>query len=149
MTYHYVESGLDNVWLANGYEHRKTKYGEGLSITDAKGLHKVIGRWLINLPKPLIGAELRFLRLEMELSQKSLAGIIGADEQAVRRWEKARKKAINGPADRLVRALYKECLGGDGSVRRMVERLAELDVIDAPKGHFDHTPKGWRDEARA
>jgi hypothetical protein len=27
--YRYTESGLTNVWLANGYTLRKTKYGEG------------------------------------------------------------------------------------------------------------------------
>lgn len=28
--YRYTESGLTNVWLANGYPIRKTKYGEGV-----------------------------------------------------------------------------------------------------------------------
>ncbi len=32
--YRYTESGVTNVWLANGYTIRKTKYGEGVSIHD-------------------------------------------------------------------------------------------------------------------
>jgi hypothetical protein len=44
-----------------------------VSITDIAGLHKVIGLWLIKLPEPPNGAELRFLRLEMEITQGHLA----------------------------------------------------------------------------
>lgn len=142
--YHYTDSGLDNVWLENGYTVHQTPYGEGVSIQDSDGLHKAIGQWLVSLPKPLNGAELRYLRLEMDLTQKSLAGILGQDEQAVRRWEKARKRAIHGSADRLLRALYGEYVEGDGSVRSMVDRLAELDQIDSPVAHFCETESGWR-----
>jgi putative transcriptional regulator len=144
MAYHYTDSGLDNIWLDNGYATHETVYGEGVSIHDSEGLHRAIGEWLISLPKPLDGAELRFIRLEMELTQKALAGILGADEQAVRRWEKARTRAINGSADRLLRALYSEYLLGDGSLRKMVDRLASLDEIEPVEMRFRETREGWR-----
>ena len=31
--YHYTDGGLRNVWLANGYEIKKTPYGEGVAFT--------------------------------------------------------------------------------------------------------------------
>ena len=142
MAYHYKESGLDNVYLENGFKVHQTPYGEGVSIANAEGLHQMIGEWLVSVPKRLNGAELRFLRLEMELTQRDLGALLGQDEQAVRRWEKYRTRPINGSADRLLRALYNEYVGGDGTVRRMVDRLAELNVIEAPKvtlkEHDDH-----------
>lgn len=144
MAHHYRECGLDNVYLHNGFKIHKTKYGEGISIEDTEGLHRALGRWLIELPKPLIGAELRFLRLEMDLSQKALAAIIGSTEQNVRRWEKARNRAIPGLADRLARALYGEHNGSDGSLRRMVERLAKLDQIDHATARLRETKRGWQ-----
>ncbi|MCL2715988.1 MAG: transcriptional regulator [Alphaproteobacteria bacterium] len=128
--YHYKESGLDNVFLENGYQVHKTPYGEGVSITESVALHQAIGQWLIFLPKPLNGAELRFLRVEMDTTQRHLAGIIGATEQTLRLWEKHRKKSIPGPADRLVRTLYSEFIGGDGSIRRRLEKLADLDQLE-------------------
>jgi DNA-binding transcriptional regulator YiaG len=143
MSYHYTESGLDNVYLGNGYTIHETKYGKGVSIQDTEGLHRVIGRWLVELPKPLNGAELRFLRLEMDLSQKALAGIIGSTEQNVRRWEKDRKKPIQGMADRFVRGLYSEYVGGDGGLRRLVDRLAELDQIDHATATLCKTGSDW------
>lgn len=145
MSYHYVDSGLDNVWLEDGYTIHQTPYGEGVSIHNTDGLHKAIGRCLIAIPKPLNGAELRFLRLEMELTQKAIAGLLNADEQAIRRWEKARTKPFNGSADRLLRVIYKEFADGDGSVRAMVKRLEELDQVEPTKIRFRETERqGWQ-----
>lgn len=141
--YHYTDSGLENIYLANGFEIHETPYGGGVSIVDTAGLHRQIGRWLIDLPKPLSGAELRFLRLEMELSQAKLAAVIGSEEQTVRRWEKARAKAMPGPADRMLRLLYNEYIGGDGSVRARVDRLAELDQIQQARAELRRDEADW------
>jgi DNA-binding transcriptional regulator YiaG len=144
VAYHYRESGLDNVFLENGYEQHQTPYGKGASIQDVEGLHKAIGLWLANEPVALTGAALRFLRIEMELTQRALAGILGATEQTLRLWERGRKKAIPGPADRLLRALYIEYAQGASSVRQLVDRLAELDTVAHATAHMRETPEGWR-----
>jgi putative transcriptional regulator len=143
MSYHYTDCGLDNVWLCNGFAEINTPYGKATSVHGLEKLHRVIGDVIISLPKHLNGAELRFIRTEMELTQKNLAGIIGSDEQAVRRWEKARNKPMNGSADFLLRALFREYLHGDGSTRCMVDRLNDLDQIETPKLEFRETPNGW------
>jgi DNA-binding transcriptional regulator YiaG len=143
MVYKYTESGLDNVYLKNGYTIHKTPYGEGVSIQDTEGLHKVIGRWLISQPTPIIGAELRFLRIELDMTQKNLAGILGTTEQTLRLWEKYRNKPIQGSADRLLRALYEEYLNGNSSVRLMVERLADLDQAERTTGCLKKGARGW------
>jgi putative transcriptional regulator len=124
--YQYKESGLSNVYLDNGYRVNRTPYGEGISIIDTESLHKAIGHRLVTMQSPLNGAELRFLRLEMETTQKDLAGMLGTTEQTLRLWEKNRTKSINGTADRLLRALYSDYAGGKGSVRRMLKRLADI-----------------------
>ncbi|UPT97269.1 helix-turn-helix domain-containing protein [Bradyrhizobium barranii subsp. apii] len=144
MSYHYTESGLDNIYLIDGYTVHKTSYGEGVSIQNTAGLHKAIGKWLVARPIPLNGAELRFLRTEMELTQRDLAGIIGATEQTLRLWEKGRGKLIPGTADRLVRALYSEFVGGDVHIRKMLDRLAELDRLENGRGCFSKTNSTWK-----
>ena len=121
-TYHYRESGLDNVYLENGYRKHKTAYGEGVSIIDTEGLHKVIGQTLICAQRPLNGAELRFLRIEMETTQKDPAGMLGTSEQTLRLWEKDREvpPRFSGspPPDHVLRLCgeervrYVECCGG-------------------------------------
>lgn len=144
MAYRYIESGLDYIWLENGYKFHETPYGEGVSIEDTEGLHRAIGEFLVSVPRPFTGSELRFIRLEMELSQKSLSALIGVEEQAVRRWEKNSGKTFSGPADRLVRAIYDEYLKGEGSVRKMVDRLAHLDEKKPEATLFVDSEDGWR-----
>ena len=148
MTYHYTESGLDNIYLENGFTISSTPYGEGVSILDTEGLHKAIGRWLVAVPKALNGAELRFLRLEMETTQRHLAALLGTTEQSLRLWERHRTKAIPGSADRLLRALYKESIGDDPSVRRILKRLAELDQIEGAEVAFKKNDNGrWKQQS--
>jgi DNA-binding transcriptional regulator YiaG len=144
MTHHYTDSGLDNVYLENGYTIHQTPYGEGVSIENVEGLHRAIGQWLVSLPKPLNGAECRFLRLEMSMSQRDLAGSLGLEEQAVRRWEKNRDGHFNGAADRLLRILYVAYCDENSIVRELVERLNQLDQIEHADACFTDSGAGWR-----
>ena len=142
--YHYTESGLDNIYLVDGFTIHKTPYGEGVAIQNTAGLHKAIGKHLVARPIPLNGAEVRFLRTEMELTQRDLAGIIGATEQTLRLWEKNRGKFIPGTADRLLRALYSEFIGGDVHIRKMLERLADLDRLENGPTCFKKNNSSWK-----
>jgi DNA-binding transcriptional regulator YiaG len=145
MVYRYTESGLDNVFLDGGVTIHKTPYGKGVSIQNTAGLHKVIGQWLIARPLPLNGAELRFLRTEMELTQRALAGILGTSEQTLRLWEKARGKFITGSADRLLRTVYSEFLGNNVHIRQMLQKLADLDRLEnSAEAYFHKTSKSWK-----
>ena len=76
MSYHYLESGLPYVWLEDGYTIEEDEvYGKLVSIEDVQGLHDAIGRFIIDERRTLIGAEFRFLRTELEWSQKQTASI--------------------------------------------------------------------------
>lgn len=142
--YHYTEVGLQNVWLANGYHVRKTSYGKAVSIEDADGLHKAIGRMLAR-KSHLTGAEFRFLRKELDLSQNRLAVLLGTTEQTVALWEKRGK--IPTTADRMFRAIYTETMEGNVKLREMIERAADLDRKTEPRMVFQDTEKGWLPQA--
>lgn len=130
MSYHYTESGLDNVWLEDGFiieDHKN--YGPLLSITNVRGLHEAIGRWLVGQPRALNGAEFRYLRTELDLSQKSLAVVLGVTEQAVAKWEKVRDKSVaNKSAERLLRLAYINYLDGKPEFSAVIDRLTQLDA---------------------
>jgi putative transcriptional regulator len=76
----------------------------------------------------------------MDQTQRDLAAVLNTQEQTFRLWEKHRDKAVPGPADRLLRALYGEFIGGDGSICRMLNRLAELDQLERAEGSFRERP---------
>lgn len=129
--YHYTDCGLRNVWLANGVRRHRTPYGPGISIESLPALHRAIGLWLVRKPKSLTGAEVRFLRKELDLSQKALAEIVGQTEQTVSLWE--RRGRIPKTADRFIRALYRETVEGNAQIRNLVANLAAKDAKDHEK----------------
>lgn len=129
--YHYKESGLDNVTLVNGYYEEDTAYGRMVSFDNIEGLHKAIGKWLVKLPRPLNGAELRFLRHELDLSQKGMATMLGVAEITVRRWERNLDKPLPPTPDRYLRVAYSSWTDERESIRELVGMLAEMDQVDA------------------
>ena len=139
--YHYTESGLRNVWLANGYKIRNVGGEEAAAIHDVDELHRAIGRNLARKAR-LTGAELRFLRKEMGLSQNRLAEMLGSTEQTVSLWERRGRMPVG--YDRLLRAFYLEFLDGNVKLKEMVDRLVDLDRKDDEKTVFEDTDTGWK-----
>lgn len=140
--YHYQECGLRNVWLVNGYQEHGTPYGSGVSIENVEGLHSLIGGNLAREKPILTGAEFRFLRKELGLSQSRLAHWWGYDPQSVALWEK--RGRVPKIADRFIRAIYLEKNAGSPSISEIVERLADADKTEETRLTFEETPAGWR-----
>ncbi|MGE0151984.1 MAG: helix-turn-helix domain-containing protein [Reyranellaceae bacterium] len=130
--YHYTESGLDNVWLVNGYTKHKTSYGDGMSFKNVEKLHAAIVDSLVRKPGRLSGREFRFLRLELGLSQKALAELVETDENGIGRWERGVSQVPAG-VDRLIRAWCQERFHGSAAIEDMLKTLAQShDTADAP-----------------
>ena len=143
--YHYTESGLSNVWLANGFELQKTEYGKGVAIADVKGLHRIIAKYLVDNKARLTGNEFRFLRKELGLSQAKLAKLWGYDAQTIALWEKG--KRIPVIADRFIRAYYREVAEGNAHIVEMIERLNDMDLREDKRLIFEKTKSGWHAKA--
>jgi len=124
--YNYTSCGLENIYLENGYTTTDSPYGETVAIQDIKGLHKAIGLSIIESPNALTSSEIKFLRKEMDWSQKVLAYCLDTKVITVRKWESG-DNTISGPADRLLRALYKECVDDGSSIKKMIDKIAQLD----------------------
>lgn len=141
--YHYRECGLRNVWLANGYQEHDTPYGAGISIDDVEGLHHVIARGLIAKGGKLTGAEFRFLRQEMGLSQAKLATMMGNEAQTIALWEK--RSTQPKLADRFVRAIYREQDEGNAHILQMLERLVDSDLEESDvRFTLEQGGDGWK-----
>jgi len=141
----YDDCGLRNVWLSNGFQYINVEgVGKCLEIKNVPALHSAIAHSLVRYKKKLIGAEIRFLRVEMGLSQKSLGDLVGVDEQTVSLWERsARKPALS--AERMLRLLYLEHADGKTKVAEIINKLNEMDrQVDDAKYVFEPTKTGWR-----
>ena len=126
-SYHYVECGLPNVWLANGYEKVPSPYGEGVSIRDIKGLHRCLARALCDKPEGLTGAEFRFLRRELDFSQTMMGELVGVGARQIRNIELG-EKLVGEPYNRLIRHMYMARIDPKNSYIELFERLRSLDV---------------------
>jgi DNA-binding transcriptional regulator YiaG len=128
--YQYSECGLDYIYLANGFDYVTSPAGKAIVIQDVDGLHEAIGRFLLRERATLGGAEIRFVRHELGLSQSSLACNLGVTEQTVRRWEQDRQ-SLPKTADAVLRLMYSEKFGGNEKVSNILKRMADLeDEID-------------------
>jgi putative transcriptional regulator len=102
--YHYLASGLDNVFLLNGVSIDETSYGPMVTIRNLNGLHRAIGLHIFEKDGPLTGPEFRFLRKQMELTQRELAELMKISDQTIANYEKGKTEL--GPADPLMRIQY-------------------------------------------
>ena len=146
MNYQYRESGLDNVWLESGFTVEiHPNYGELVSIKNVRELHRAIGLWLIMQPRTLTGAEFRFLRTELDMSQRVLGHLLGVSEQAMAKWEKARAKAVaNRAAERLLRIVYYQWVEGKSEFSTLLDRVTKLDAeLAEAELHMKNAGDGW------
>ena len=147
-TYHYRESGLDSVYLVNGFELNDGR----LKIHEIEGLHRAIGRWLLSARKILSGAEIRFLRHELELPQAAVALLLGVTERTVIRWENDRnsRNSSNPAAERALRLLYLEKALGAPKVSEALNRIANLEDQRDQCGEFSYSDdQGWHEDLAA
>ncbi len=142
--YHYTESGLQNVWLSNGFKSRKVAGGMAVAIVDADNLHRAIGRAIASKGY-MTGADFRFLRKELDLSQTRFGSLIGVSEESVSLWE--RRGRVPKSASRIMQAIYLEMLDGNVKIKELVERLAGLDRVPQARMVFEDTRQGWKEAA--
>lgn len=143
--YHYVQCGLENVWLRNGFTVKDTPYGKAVSIQNVEGLHDTIANALTEKPGQLTGQEFRFLRQQLEMSQKRLGEVFGKDAQTIANWEK--KKNVSRDADFLIRHIYRQTRGGRQIYVEMVDHLNMLDLQEYTSLEFEEIAGGWQKAA--
>jgi putative transcriptional regulator len=150
--FHYVQCGLDNVWLTSGVEVTETEYGNGFRVRDAGELHEAIAKSIINGSRRLRGQEARFLRVQLNLSQEAMAKILGVDRATVIRWERSREKGLSLIQDIAVRTTYAARHSGDNFLLSVIKELQEADEKshgDAYRQVFEASNHGWREKLAA
>ena len=140
--YQYKTCGLNTVYLANGYDTAEFDGEIATSIHDIDGLHKAIGRNLAELSRALTGSEFRFLRVEMDMSQKALGLLLDKTDQSVANWEKSNN--IPRTSDVTVRHLYLESIGENPLMKSFLEQFNAVDRSHQEEHmNFIESHEGW------
>ncbi|MGL4767285.1 MAG: helix-turn-helix transcriptional regulator [Formosimonas sp.] len=121
----YDMSGLDNVWLSNGFEWRETAYGKAVQIHHGDALDKTIAKTLVFESPNLSGKEIRFLRQLAGLSQESLARMLEKDTQTIARWEKSGRTTKS--VELLARLIFAGLFDGNQEISAVVNALNAID----------------------
>lgn len=118
-----------------------------MAIQDVEGLTRVICRALARKVGRLNGAEFRYLRLHLRLSQKALARLLGNTEQSVANWEK--RGHVPLWADKHMRILWQAAQEGNETVKRVVARLNDVERLLNQRIVVEETARGWRSRTEA
>lgn len=103
--YHYLESGLNNVFLKNICIY-KCDCGESFaSIPAVIKLNGMIGLSIVKKKSRLNGHEVKYLRKNVGLSAKDIATYMDVNKSTISRWESG-KQQIDKSNDRVLRILY-------------------------------------------
>ena len=132
--------------LKNGYDEYETEYGPAVGIHDLYGLHNAIGLHLVSNKAALSGAEVRFLRKELEWTQVELAKYLGVCESSVRAYERG-TTIITPPADRVLRAIYLESVQGESKIQNLIEHLVNISQEISLSLELEETADGWQQAA--
>jgi putative zinc finger/helix-turn-helix YgiT family protein len=104
--YHFVESGLPNVYLTGvNYWTCKECGRQSADIPSIKQLMKAIARAIVEKEGRLTGAEIRFLRKRLGKKAAEFGKIVGVTPEQVSRWEHE-GSAPQESADKLIRVFY-------------------------------------------
>ena len=114
--YHYLECGLDNVYVVNGFPW----------LDSIGTLHTTIGKLLVQKAGSLEGAEVLFLRRELGLSQEKLGDRLGVSTETIRRWERGRSR-VKSVNDVSLRALYLGFIGCPCSGELLTRLMSRID----------------------
>jgi putative transcriptional regulator len=137
--HHLQGSGLDNIFLKDGFIIRETRYGNGVSIKDIEGLYSAISLSLCIGDFSLTPEALRFLRKRLEFSQEQLGIELGCSDQAVAKWEKA-ETAIPTAASRMIRALTMKALFPKRSISDSITEISHKKMGNLS---FAYSELGW------
>jgi putative transcriptional regulator len=169
--HHYIDCGLDYIYLLNGYEIiNDFELGECISIHNVEGLHRQIAKDIIDKAPLMRGQEARFFRSELKLTQTQMSILLGTDLRTIQRWETdKRSDAIPSMADKLIRLFYTAHTEENKVAKKMCESLKIVhDFMDDIKSirrknslmnaenkkffkrlNFADTGKGWQPKMAA
>ncbi len=121
------DGGLRNVWLTNGYQAQSAAYGKGYAYHDLDGLVHAICKALTRKAGRLTGAEFRYLRSHLGLSQSSLGKLLNVSDQSIAGWEKHGRIPLL--ADKHLRLLWAEKHSANEPIKRAMQRLNDIERL--------------------
>lgn len=117
----FLDDGLTNVFLLNGFTVHETRHGRGVGIAHVAQLTSGICVALALRLGKLRGVEFRYIRRAMELTQANIAKLFGRTEQTIANWEKRNQVPLE--ASHLLKELALKKFGYERLVSCVLDQL--------------------------
>jgi DNA-binding transcriptional regulator YiaG len=123
--YHYVGSGLNNVYLVgiNYYVCRECGK-QAAEIPAMKALHEALGRTIVSKTSPLTGAEVRFLRKRLGKKAIEFAPMVSLTPEYLSALEN-NPDPVDPGRDKLVRVIYR-AMSGDKTLKAVFDKEVDF-----------------------
>jgi putative transcriptional regulator len=145
--YHYVASGLDNIYLLNGVTTQATAYGPMITIENLNGLHNAIGLYIVEKPSLMTGPNFHFVRKQLDLTQVQLGRYLRVSDQTVANYEKG--NTCLGPADPLLRGLYLVHVLPEQTrvevLKELMDKISSCEKAEVPEVPRRKIGQGWQE----
>jgi DNA-binding transcriptional regulator YiaG len=140
--YKYPHSGVE-IYLLNGFEFSESKLGQTVRFRDLNGLHHAVAIELVSDPQPLCGGDFRFLRKELDMSQRRIAEMLQCSEPTVSNWERGTVE-IDFLAQMAIRQLVADSLGVKTQpLRARLEQAARSNKSSRSALFFEFDGREW------
>lgn len=126
--HHYVECGLDNVYISGADFVTEIDGEECLSIPQIGLLHTIILIAIVLHEHAMSPAELRFLRIELGLTQDQLAVLLHCDPNKIEQWENG-SEPLDRRSELVIRQLVVD------RVRKRALKFHKFDIDIFPLLH--------------
>ena len=119
---------------------------EVVTIPDAEGLHRLLALSIVELERPLLPQEVRFLRKLLDKSAEDMGRLMGVDAKTLSRWENGHQK-MGKVAERLLRLMVHQRLAPEAAnfAEDLFPNLHEDGEATAVT--FTSSSAGWRQAA--
>jgi putative zinc finger/helix-turn-helix YgiT family protein len=119
---------------------------EVVTIPNPEGLHRLLALNMVEMERPLLPQEVRFLRKLLDKSAEDMGTLMGVDAKTLSRWENGRQK-MGKVAERLLRLLVHQRLAPEAAnfAEQMFPHLHEDGEATAVR--FTSSGAGWRQAA--
>lgn len=146
--YHYTESGLNNYWLSPDlFEMSEFEGQDAVTFPAFDDMQAAIGLHICSLGRALGPREIRFLRGELNFSQRELGQILGyRDKQSVAKAERLNKnrEPLSATADMLLRHRYLSYLGRGDEIIGDEYRQDALQLAQALRQPHPMQEQDWQ-----
>lgn len=138
--YHYKDSGLDWVYLVNGFDViEDEEYGVGVAIHNLDELNRFLAELIAESIPTIRGQEVRFLRSHLQFNQTQMARMLGVNLRTYQRWENSeRNKPIPKTAEELLRIMILGVIEDENLEKLIHERY---ERIKNHRGSYKPTKK--------